>query len=189
MHMANDFPPVTNAGYEAADGGTRLYKEIDLPFTTNARMAQRIAKIHLERARQAIVCKFPAKLGALELTTWDTVRLDIAQLGWSAKVFRILEWALTEDCGVDLTLQEEAAAIYSWSLEETVGDLAPNTGLPNPFTVQPPGAPEVTEGLYVTRDGSGVKAFVDLSWQESPDEYVQSGGHYQVEYRRTSAPA
>src|SRR3989304_9383411 len=28
-----------------------------------------------------------------------------------------------------------------------------------------------------------------LSWQESPDEYVQSGGHYQVEYRRTSAPA
>lgn len=188
-YLPTDFHPVTNSTYEAEDGGLRIYYDLELPYTLTQPMAQRIAKIYLERNRQALTVRFPAKLTALQLSTWDTVNVTIAALGWSTKTFRIVDMEFGEDFGIDLLLQEESAAAYTWSAEETTLDTAPNTTLPNPWTVLSPGAPQVTEGLYVTRDGSGVKTSVTMTWQASADQFVVSGGDYQAEYKRTSSPA
>ena len=43
--QASDFPAVTNATYLTEDSEERIWRELDLPFTTSAATAQRIAKI------------------------------------------------------------------------------------------------------------------------------------------------
>jgi hypothetical protein len=48
-----DFPPVQRANYIEEDGGIILWKDIQLDFTISLWMAQRIARIVLERLRRA----------------------------------------------------------------------------------------------------------------------------------------
>ncbi len=184
--LVTDFPPVESATYQAEDAGVQVFKEIELPFTTNKARAQRIGALHLHRARQGITVRFPAKLNKFALAPWDVVTISIVRLGWSNKEFRVLEWALSEDGGVDLTLQEEAAAVYTWDAtsDETILDPAPDTDLPDPFTVAAPGAPELTEVTYQTRPGGGVKAKAVLTWAASPDAFLDV---YQAEYKLASA--
>jgi hypothetical protein len=180
--LVTDFPPVANATYQAEDAGIQVFKEIELPFTTNKARAQRIGALHLHRARQGITVRFPAKLNKFALAPWDVVTVSIARLGWSNKEFRVLEWALSEDGGVDLTLQEEAAAVYAWDPEadETPSDPAPDTNLPDPFTVEPPGAPTIVEELFITTQSSGVKARALVSWAATPDLFT---AEYQLEFK------
>ncbi|MFQ5783617.1 MAG: phage tail protein [Alphaproteobacteria bacterium] len=78
----SEFPPVTNAAYEQADGGDRLFKDVELRHVTDTYRAQRLAKLANERDRQAMIVDFPAKLTALDVAVMDTVALEIAQLGF-----------------------------------------------------------------------------------------------------------
>ena len=88
--------------------------------------------------------------------------------------------------GVDLNLRETASAVFDWANgEETILDPAPNTNLPDPFTVLPPASLVVAESIYVTRTGDGVKAMATLTWGASLDPFVRE---YQVEYRLASGP-
>lgn len=163
--QAKDFPVVTNSTYSAQDGGAVLWRDIVLPFTTSSATAQRIGKIMLERSRQGITVEFPAKLTALKIGTLDTVRLTVNHLGWSAKEFKVLDWKFSPEGGVDLVLQEETAASYNWSSgNQTVIDPAPDTLLPNPFSVVAPGNPVVAEALYQTTGSAGVKTKATATW-------------------------
>jgi len=176
-----DYPPVLNAAYETQDGGERIEREMHFSFCQDQTRAQRLAKIALETARQGITVEFPAKLTALKVAVWDVVRLTIPALGWSNKEFRVTSWQLAEDGGVDLRLQEYAGAVYTWAAgEATLRDPAPDTNLPNPFTVAPPSGLLVAENLFVSRPGDGVKARVNLTWQAPADAFVRE---YQAEYK------
>ena len=178
-----DFPPVTNATYEAQDGGQQIMRDIQLPYTTDGIMAQRLAKIHLEKSRQGVTCSFPAKLTALQLAVMDTVSVTVAQLGWSAKVFRIMQWQPSQDGGIDLTMQEEAAGSYAWNNgDPTLVDPAPNTNLPDPFTVASPINLSVTESLYQTTNSAGVKAKATITWEAAQADAAS----YAVEYKPTA---
>ncbi|HYH63439.1 MAG TPA: hypothetical protein VD866_01960, partial [Urbifossiella sp.] len=76
-------------------------------------------------------------------------------------------------------------ASYDWnSGEATTLDPAPDTNLPDPLFVSPPGTPVVTEELYVTADGSAAKSKAVVTWPASPDAFVRD---YQVEYKLTAA--
>lgn len=171
-----DFAPVTSAAFEAEDGNIRLFRDIELPFTQNNRRAQRIAKIHLERARRPTVIRFPAKLTALEMAAWDTVHVRIERLGWSNKTFRILEWALAENGGVDLVLQEEDASVYAWSAEEQLLTAPPATVVPDPTVVPTPTQPE----FRAVADG------FEVSWTSPADQLVTSGGNVEIQFKRSS---
>ncbi len=176
-----DFPPVTNATYEAEDNGERIYKDIELPFTTHPEAAQRLAKIILEKGRQGVRATIPVTHAGLKYAVWDVVTLTDNILGWSAKPFRIVRWNLGVPGPITMTLQEESSASYDWnSGEATAVDPAPDTNLPDVFTVGSPGALTVTEALYVTRSGDGVKVLAALSWGASPDPFLKD---YQVEYK------
>lgn len=180
-----DFPPVTNALYEQQDGDQKIFRDIQLPYTIDSVRAQRIAKIHLEMSRQGISIDFPAKLTALQIAVWDVVNVTLPHFGWFGKPFRVTGWTLAEEGGVDLSLQEYAATAYDWnSGDATTYDPAPDTNLPTPWIVAQPIAVAVTEELYVTRDGSGVKAKSIVTWEVSPDAFVEQ---YQVEYKLASA--
>jgi hypothetical protein len=179
----SDFPMVTNSVYEDEDGMQQITRDIDLPFTTNSIRAQRIAKIHLDKSRQSITVNLPCKITCFEVIVWSTVYLDFPDLGWDNKEFKVLKWAIVNG-GIDLTLQEEAAASYDWDKgNATIVDPAPNTNLPNAFTVQPPGTPTVIEELYETTNSVGVRSRAIISWTASPDAFVIS---YQPEYKLSS---
>lgn len=187
-----DFPPVTNATYLAADQGNRKWKDIALDFTISPSAAQRIAKIDLERARQQISAQWPVNLTGMRLRAGSTVKIDRARFGWSGKAFDIVDFALANRgdaeapvLGVDLMLRETAEAVYDWSSgEETVVDPAPDTDLPDPFSVLPPASLDVTEELYETRGSAGVKARATLIWGASPDAFAD---RYEPQFKLSSA--
>ena len=167
-----DFPPLTNSTYEAQDSDERIWRDVAYPVTTSSATAQRLAKIALEKSRQGITVDAPCKLTAFKVRVWDTVQLSVSHLGWSSKVFRVTGWRFSESGGVDLTLQEEAAACYTWSAEETTVDPAPDTNLPDPRVVAVPGTPTVTESLFETTGSAGVKARASMAWAASTDAFV-----------------
>lgn len=183
---ATDFPPITNTTYEAEDGGERIFRDIELPFTIDVHRAQRIAKIHLERARQAVSVTFPCKLTAMDVTVWDVVTLTIADMGWSNKPFRVMSWTLDDTGGIEMVLQEESSSIYTWAYTDgTTVDSAPNTNLPDPWTVQPPTALTLSSGdneLLVGQDGTIVSR-IHATWQASTDPHLY---RYDVEFKKAT---
>jgi hypothetical protein len=191
-----DFPPVVNATFLAQDAGERIWSEISLPMTSSASAAQRIGKILLEQARQQITVSLRCKLTALKYQAGDTVNLTIARYGWSAKTFEIVDYKLAmrsgqnnepPSLGVDLLLRETASAVYDWDDgEETTFDPAPDTNLPDPFIVAAPTGVTLTNGtdrVYTQNDGTVIFR-TKISWDQTADPYVLSGGQVEVHYRQ-----
>ncbi len=177
-----DFPPIASQAFKELDGGLELVRDIELPLTISASMAQRIAKIDLLKARQQIAASMPCKLTAWRAQAGDTVTWTSERYGWTAKEFEVASLRFeiyTDDdgnpaVGVTLELKETHASVYDWSTdEESRVDPAPNSDLPDPFTVLPPTNLVVQEEIYATRDGAGVKARAHLSWQASPDGFAE----------------
>lgn len=186
-----DFPPVVNATYKTEDGEEDLWRDIVLPFTTSDTAAQRIAKIELERARQDITVIFPAKLTALTCQCGDVVQLTIARYGWSAKLFEVVESSLVispeGEIGVDLTLRETASGVWDWSAEETTVDLAPNTNLPDPYTVPAPtGLTLTSSGMALAQPDGTILNRLKVSWTAPARSFVTNGGLVWIEYKRSA---
>jgi hypothetical protein len=184
-----DYPPVTNSVYETEDNSERLFQELDLPNTNRPHMAQRLAKIALERHRQMITFQAATTLTGLQLQAGDTVAIDNERFGWSAKVFDITEWKLTlvgdenPILGCEMDFREVASTVFDWnSGEETKVDPAPNSNLGDPFTVKPPEALTITEALYDTRGSAGVKARATISWTAPADQTILE---YEVHTQQT----
>lgn len=185
----DDFPAVTSAVYRLEDGGETVWRDLSLPFTISAAMAQRLAKIELERARRQMTVRLSGKLSAWRAAVGETVLLDHPRWGFVGKPFEVHGVALdlaAEGDGTallpELVLRETSPALYDWEAsEEAIYAAAPRTRLPSAWDVPPPGVPEITEALYVTRDGTGVKALARLAWAAAPSGFVQE---YRIEARR-----
>ncbi|MHC1701480.1 MAG: phage tail protein [Humidesulfovibrio sp.] len=192
LWQPTDFVPQLSAGYEARDGGERIYKDKELPFTTDGTMAQRLARIDLARADQGITVDYPANLAALPIALWDVVPLSIANLGWVRKSFRVLGWTLSEQGGVDLVLQEEAPESYNDNPGEgTQADPAPNTLLANPWDVAAPTALTLASGtdvLAIRGDGT-VQTRLKCAWTAPADAFVLSGGHIEIQQKKSADSA
>ena len=191
-YQPTDFPPRTNSLYETQDGGFQIFRDIELPFTQDSVRAQRIAELTLRKSRQGITVKFPAKLTALRLAVFDTVRLTLndsgANLGWDQKVFRILGMEFSEGMqeGVMLTLQEDDASSYEWDGGSVLTfDPAPDTNLPNPYNIPPPTNVTFASGdaqLFVAGDGT-VRPRVKIAWDAPANIFVTQGGEIEIQYR------
>jgi ribosomal protein S17 len=141
-YIQTDFPPIVSQAFIAQDSNEQVFQNIELPFTTNAIMAQRLAKIELLKARQQITVTMPMKLTGLKANVGDIVRINNTRMGWNAKNFEVvsINMALEVDLGVDLELREISTDVFDWATsEEQRFDPAPNTNLPNAFLVIPPG--------------------------------------------------
>lgn len=182
-----DFPMVTSATYEAQDGGRRLPKDVDFPFTNNVMMAQRLAKLMLEKARQSATVTWPGKYTVFKYAVPETVTVTVPQLGYAAKEFTIENWKYDSSGGapVTLQLQAEASACYTWaSADAQVPNLPPDTNLQKAFVVATPGTPSVTETLYETTGSAGVKTRATVSWSASADAFVSS---YEAQFKAQAA--
>lgn len=186
-------PLVTNAGYEAEDGGRQIVRNITLPGEMDTWRAQRLGKILLERARQALAVQLSTNLRGYDLLPTDNVPLSLARYGWTGKVFEVRRRTYDPMGALQYVLVETAAGVWAWNYgEATVGDLAPNTALPNPYA-----RPAALTGLAVDAGPSQIQrgpggqltARALVVWDAPTDVFVLSGGRIDVEWKRTSDDA
>ena len=193
--QVSDFPTISSATYVTNDNNTRYYRDVVLPFTTSSSCAQRLAVIELRRAREEITFTARFRLEAMQVRAGDTVMITNAKLGWSSKVFEVMEWHFATDGNppqlyIDMTLRETDVEVYSWDVDEQiyVAD-SPNTTLPDPFTL---GAPS---GLTLTADGTTqfvqadgtIIPRIQVKWTAPPSEFIQSGGAVVIEYKPSTS--
>jgi hypothetical protein len=187
--QAADFPPVTNSTYQTQDGNVRIFRDFAFPFTTSSATCQRLAKIQLEKVRQAITIRTRGNLSWLRVQCGDVIGFTNTRFGFSAKPFEVadLEIVTDSDSGivVDVVLRETASGVFTWANgEETVVDLAPDTNLPSPFNIQPPTAIVVTsDGTTTETEGSESINRMLVEWTAPADQVVISGGYIRIEYR------
>ncbi|PLL13944.1 host specificity protein J [Tabrizicola sp. TH137] len=185
----DDFPAYASEVYLAEDGGERKWRDLPLPFTISAAMAQRLAKIELERARRQMTVKLSGKLAAWRAGVGETVMLSYARWGFAAKPFEVqgvsLDLTASGDGALllpELVLRETSPLVYDWSAsEEAIYAAAPRTTLPGPADVPAPGTPHLAEEMYETRGGTGVRTLIRVTWVEAPSDFVRD---YQIRARR-----
>jgi hypothetical protein len=168
LYQPVTFPPVQNSSYETEDG-EKLWRDIELPFTTSGATAQRLAKIELEQNRQQITVNLSCNLRAFAVQPGDTVELTLPRYGWTNKIFEVYTWEFSvadSNTGptptVNMVLRETASQIYDWSAEENAIDYAPNTNLPDPFSVTPPGI-SISDDLQVVNQQVFTVLIVDVT--------------------------
>ncbi len=170
-----DFDVYANATFVAADGES-LYEDVALPFTDHKARCRNLARIMVERNRDGLVVRYPAKLRAWPLQVGDRVTVTSAEFGWSAKTFRVTDWQFGLASPVELLLQEDAPAVYDLA-DAATSDPAANTLLPNPWVVAAPSGVTITSGTGTAgvRDGS-IGTRVRVGWTMPTDPYLADGG-------------
>ena len=188
--QATDFPKyppqtVTNP-YLIEDNGIEHIQNLELYFTTDIASAQRLAKIALLKTRQEIIVQMHCDFSVLEIGLYDTIQLSIDRLGWDDKVFRVINWIIAEEGGVDLTLREEAADTYDWDYGELpVIDTAPNTNLDDFTRVNIPENLALYCGedeLFISGDGTIISR-IKVVWDAPDDGYII---RYELQYKLNS---
>lgn len=191
----SDFPVITSATYVTQDNSIKYTRDVSLPMTVSPSCAQRLAVIELRRARQEIGLNARFRLEATQIRAGETVMISNAKLGWTNKVFEVMEWKFVTDgtppiLAVDMMLREIDSTVYSWTVSDEIAVAdAPNTTLPNPFSVTAP------TSLTLVADGTTQEYQADgtalprikVSWSAPSEEFVQSGGFVGIEYKETTA--
>lgn len=189
-----DFPAVKDANGALEDGET-LWRDITLPFTNSTGTAQRLAAILLAQTREQMSCGIPLTLQAgFELQAGDTIALNIPRYGFATKEFRITEKKLVikevdgraSALGVDVFVREWGSAIFDWDAEdETPYTPIPNTNLPSPFAdPSAPAAPTISEELYQSQPGAGLKTKVVVAWTIGQAGFID---RFEVQHRASGA--
>lgn len=115
LYQLVDYPAVSLA---SPDGLERIHV-FDLSMVQSASQAQRLAKQELQRAQYQGVFKGEFKATAWRCQVGSIVPFTFSALGFSNKLFRVVEQVVRMNGTCALVLREENAAIYAWSSEET----------------------------------------------------------------------
>ena len=193
--QVTDFPTITDATYVSDDNGSVFFRDVVLPFTTSSSCAQRLAVIELRRAREEITFTARFRLEAMQVRAGDTVMITNAKLGWSSKVFEVMEWNFASggnppEVFVDMTLRETDSSVYSWNVTDeiyTAGAL--NTTLPNPFTIAAPTNLSLTaDGTtqFIQLDGTVIPR-IRVAWTPPAAGFIESGGAVVIEYKPSAS--
>jgi hypothetical protein len=193
--QVTDFPTITDAAYVSDDNGVVFFRDVVLPFTTSSSCAQRLAVIELRRAREEITMSARFRLEAMQVRAGDTVMITNAKLGFSSKVFEVMEWNFASggnppEVFVDMTLRETDSSVYSWNVTDeiyTAGAL--NTTLPDPFTLAAPSGLTLTANgttQLIQADGTALPRIL-VAWTAPASAFIQSGGVVGIEYKESTS--
>ncbi len=125
-HKTSEVPQVQLTSAVSRDNDEVITRDVQLSFTNSSFMAQRIAHKQIQMSDQQKVINFPANLSALNIDIGDRVSVTVAELNYSNKVFRCVNWAFadTQDGAVNLTLVEDDAGSYA---DPTAGEYSTTT--------------------------------------------------------------
>jgi hypothetical protein len=137
-HKSSEFQKVQITAALARDNNEILEREIELSFTNDKYMAQRLAHKLIQISDQQKQVTFPCNYKALNVAVGDRVNLTLPEFSWSNKVFRCMGWSFSDD-GVNLALQEDDAGSYADPLEAEYSTISANgvialgfAGVPDP---------------------------------------------------------
>lgn len=180
-------PIVSNATYEAEDGGKRITRSVTMPLINESVRAQRLNKITLERARQALAFEAVCNMRAYDTLPTQVGRVNLARYGFANKLFEVRRRVYNPlERTVTLTLVETASTVWDWQYgEATNRDPAPNTSLPS--TAQP----AELAGLAVASGTAQLTQLADgtlitrglVTWTQSTDVFVTRGGRVEIQWK------
>ncbi|MCW2305364.1 hypothetical protein M2324_003786 [Rhodovulum sulfidophilum] len=188
-HVVTDLPVLDSATYIAADNGEPLVLDMgELPGETGFARGQRLMKLALLKGRRQKQVTLPCSLAAWPVRLGDNIRVSLPRRGWTAKTFEVTGRTvhIGED-GVRVTLSciETGPAIFDWRTSEEMPKPAGGVPtLPSPTAKPVVSAPTMTEELYETRGGGGVKTRVRLA-ATTDNPFVDT---WQFAWRPVSAP-
>ena len=171
-----DYPAQISSTYATEDGDP-LYLDMPLPFVTNNTQAQRLAKIALLQSRQQVVINMTVNLKGLQIKVGDTIYVTNERIGYSSKVFQVIDYSLAIAGGgslaVNLVCIETAAAIYDWNTSDEEDFLAGGElDLYDGRTVN--NVTNLTSSEIGLRGPDGrVKSAVQLTWTALNDAFVE----------------
>lgn len=158
-----DYPPVTRSAYVAQDGDEETSATLDLPYTQSHTMAQRIAFIALEKNRRQKQILFPANMVGFQVSAGSTIAINWPRMGLAGLPCQVTTWLMTEDMGVDLTLDEDGSDIYGFS----VSDLQP---LDDAQPVVAPNNASVTPTKPKNLHAAAGTDYIQISWDPVTDQ-------------------
>ncbi len=175
------FARVVDGPAVTADGG-ELVGEVEFPAISRNGQAQQVAACMLRYERQALTVSLTLKMRAYPLQLFDVVSITIADLGWSSKLFEVIDRAFTLGGGVQVTFKEIDSSIFAFGTSFPINDPALNTLLPDPRSVPTVGLPTVTSSVVVLLDGT-VATRTQVTWAAIADAGVTQGGFVEVGYQ------
>lgn len=115
LYQPVEYPEIS---LSSVDGIDRI-ASIDYPFVHSASQAQRLAKQWLQRGQYQ--GRYTVTLGprAWQLNVGDVVQWTHGGLGWTNKLFRLVEQTIDQTGRTRCTFLEENSAIYAWAAEES----------------------------------------------------------------------
>ena len=182
-----DYPQIESSVFKTEDGGEEQALDLELPFTTSAATAQRLAKLTLYRAREQIRMDADFSLKAFDVEVGDIITFSNERYGWTQKEFEVVGWQLkSADNGaprVRLSLQETSEAAFDWNAEETA-IIANNSSLLSVFDVPSIGIPadQITPSLRIVREK--LTEVISISVTSGRPEGVSS---VEVQFRESGA--
>jgi hypothetical protein len=191
----SDFPPYSDPAYVKEDNNEAIWKDVEFPFTISAAAAQRLAKIELRRMRRQIVVSGQFKLSAYQVQVMDVVQFSHPRFGWANKTFEVVSCQLIYApdagggnalaAGVDMTLHETDSTVYDWSSAEENQIAAPPVPiLPQTAVVQPPTGFAINPVEVVRTVDNIRQSFIEATWTAPADQFVISGGHIIMQYKK-----
>lgn len=145
---AQQFPSFAAAEYIARDNGEVLFKNIQLPMTTDVYMAQRLAAGVLEQSDLQTVVIYPSNFKTLPVEIGGTIMLSNEKMDWVDKDFRVTNYKLNDMAGIDLVLQEDNSASYTqvatdeYTVSSGGGYVTADPGVPAPTNFDISNGPE-----------------------------------------------
>ncbi len=183
-----DYPAQISSTYATEDGDP-IYLDMPLPFVTNNVQAQRLAKIALLRSRQQVVVTMAVNLKGLRVKVGDTINVTNTRLGYSSKVFEVIDYSLAigdgGSLGVNLTCIETASALYDWTTSDQEDFLSGGElDLYDGRTVANVTSLTATEIGLRGPDGR-LRSSVELAWTAPDDAFIE---YYTVRFNKTARP-
>lgn len=122
-YQVTDYPAQTSTTFATNDGET-LFMDLDLPFTTNDIIAQRIARLTMLKSRQQLTVQLVCNIEALQYKVGDNIGIDNSRLGWTNKIFEINSFRLAPSAEHGLccyiTATENSALAYNWQSSDQI---------------------------------------------------------------------
>lgn len=123
----------------------RLFKDVQLPFTTSVSTAQRLAKIELLRVRQQGRGVLQGMMSMYKSTPLDVVMVSFAPFNWQNKIVEIANTRLVQErsddgdavfLGTEVDIAETSKKVYDWDTKEELSSQG-YSYLPNQLNTSP----------------------------------------------------
>ncbi len=135
--VSADYPQINSSSFLAQDNGVESVLDLNLPFTSNPKAAQRLARQMLFRNREQLTLSAEFGLNALDIEVGDFIKFRNDRYGWTTgneKTFEVTDWKLAPnveggDLRVAMTLRESSSSAFGFTSADEQDIISNNTTL------------------------------------------------------------